>query len=846
MKIRKWLVGLKPETVRVRLLLAFLVMFLSSMSLALVGWQGMKNTQDALDGFQSDVLPDISRALEMAQKTSSLAAMAPYVAETTLPFQLQTEADALRSRLYEASRLSRGLSRKGVERQQLVESLSRLEKSIEALISATRQDLFLREDLREQLYQLDRLQQLDEFQSAPSAAVQLARQLLIASSVSDIDTLSVLEKDVQQNISSSLLQEGFPQLIALAVSDTSIFSIRKKQFALLDQKAFLLSLTRAEAARLGQEVDVYVGEASKSVENRTWSVKHAVQSGLVGIAVLTGLSILFAISGAGAVNRLVKSLSGITKVMSKLAKGDTEQTVPALTRKDELGELARAFQVFRENALAIRRMANDLTEQRKLLETVFENINDGLSVFDRHGNLLAWNQRYVTLLEFAPGQLAVGTPLHQIQAWLPVVDVSTPLPSWQALNDLRQHSEQRFEFTFPNGKVVEFRSNPMPGGGFVTLYSDLSERRAVEAQLRQSQKMEVLGQLTGGVAHDFNNLLAAILGNLYLLEVQPDLSDEATKYLRRARQASERGGQLTQRLLAFARKQSLKPELLDLNLVVVGLTDLVEYSIGSGVGVELVLSEVEPFAWLDRAQLENAILNLVLNARDAMQRQGQIKIATMVDAASKMVSLSITDSGTGIPEHIRERVFEPFFTTKTGSGSGLGLSIIYGFVKQSGGDIQLSSVMNSGTTFTLYFPLAEKVFVESAQDDLYIAPIPEGLNLLLVEDEEDVRDALTDVLRHHGFQVVPVSSVDSALSSAEIHAFDFVLSDVDLYAGGSGVQLLLALNKLQPDLPVLLMSGLPSEMLKERFDLPMGANLLPKPFKIEMFQEKLVEMLDLA
>ncbi|WP_018149823.1 PAS-domain containing protein [Leeia oryzae] len=845
MRSVKSLLSWLPETVRVRLLLAFLVMFLSSMALALVGWWGMKDTRDALKDFQSRVLPDIARSLEMAQRTSSLAAMAPYVAETNLPFQLQTEADALRARLYEAAKLARGLSQKGPERLEIEPALEALDHAIEELIAVTRKDLFLREDLREHLYQLDRLHNGWKTLPQKSPLDVIYRDLQAAGSVSDAAVLDMLQADVNSVMAQipAAQQDILNELNPHIQGDRGIFGLRRQQFQLHEKKAFLLALTRAEAARLGQQVDHYVVTVGQLVDRQAVSVSRTVQSGILGIGVLTLLCVLVAAFGAGVANRLVKTLGAITRVMSRLAEGDTEQAVPSLSRKDELGALARAFQVFRDNTLAVRRMANDLKAQRKLLETVFENINDGLSVFDKDGCLLTWNPRYVSLLGLSESKVKVGVSLQTIQSWLPSPDISSALPTLDALNDARQRNSQRIELTYPDGRVIEFRSNPMPGGGFVTLYSDLTERRAVEAQLRQSQKMDVLGQLTGGVAHDFNNLLAAIMGNLYLLENTPALDEKLQKYTVRARQAAERGGMLTQRLLAFARRQALKPEAVEVDGLVQELADLIEYSIGTGIQLELKLQAGSACAWLDRGQLENALLNLALNARDAMGQVGKLTLETHVLNDQGMIRLDVVDTGTGIPESIRDRVFEPFFTTKAGSGSGLGLSIIYGFIKQSGGDIQLHSQTGQGTCFSLLLPWYQE---ERPAQQGSAVPTPHEVpasSILLVEDEADVREALVDILAEMNMQVVAASTVEEALRLLENTWFDCVLSDVDLGQGGNGVMLRDQILAMNPQMPVLLMSGLPADMLAERFSLPESAVLLAKPFTLESLKAALSSVL---
>jgi PAS domain-containing protein len=530
-----------PTSVRSRLLLAFAVIFASAMALALVGWMGIRDTRDALRDFQSHVLPDVSRSLELSQRIAAVAAMAPYVAESTRPFQLQAEAQALLSRVDEAERLANTMP---VERSQELNvgpALLALKASISELVEVTRKDLFLQEDLREYLYRLSSA--ADEL--PPMARKEnvdvIFRDLIAAIEVSNPETLALLRKRVTDQTNRMDRSNLASSRIANLIRDNlegpdNVFVLRDRQFQLRERKAFLVSRTRAEAERLGERVDEYVHNARSHVEQRGESVTRAARSGALGITILTFVCIAVALLGIRVVIRMVGSLGGITQVMSKLAQGDTEQSTPETGRRDELGALARAFEVFRDNARAVRRMANDIREQGNLLATVVESMKDGLSVFDSEGRIITWNRQYPVLLNIKGDNIKHGMTLEDIQALLPerINDNAGAPTVLSEFNRARQKHAYRFELAFAGGRVVEFRSNPMPGGGFVTLYSDLTERRLVESQLRQAQKMEVLGQLTGGVAHDFNNLLAAITGNLYLLDNEPSLSDPGKRFAGRA------------------------------------------------------------------------------------------------------------------------------------------------------------------------------------------------------------------------------------------------------------------------------------------------------------------------
>lgn len=831
-----------PTSVRARLLLSFSVLFLSAAVLAVVGWIGMRDTAKALENFRASVLPEVAVSLELSQRAAAIAAIAPYVAESTLPFQLQAEALALRTRMSDTERLSESLPATSRLATDLAPVLAEVRANVEELIDVTRRDLFLQEDVREFIYKLEGMRAGLREGGNGTALGSLLRDLESVTQASDAVTLERLGSRVAAQAGQLLADPAVPEsqsafIRSSATGSGSIVSARQQHLQLAERKAYLVVQARAQAERLGERVEAYVRDLRSNVDAQAASVDRALQSGEVGIALISLACFASALLGIRFVDRTVKSLGSITRVMSLLASGDVEQSTPEIGRRDELGALARAFEVFRENAREIRRMSGDLREQSALLEMVFDSMKDGLSVFDRDGRLLAWNHQYATLLELPDGVLERGMPLKAIQALLPE-RVSDGLRETEALGQLnvqRQHEGYRFELAFPSGRVVEFRSNPMPQGGFVTLYSDLTQRRSVELQLRQAQKMEVLGQLTSGVAHDFNNLLAAIIGNVYLLEISEDLSDRDQELALRVRKAAERGATLTGRLLAFARRQNLTPQAVEIDQLIQDLADLIEYSVGRHVELELSLAVAQERVWVDKAQLENALLNLVINARDAMPDGGRLRLATRVDTQRQRVCVEVGDTGRGMDEATRERVFEPFFTTK-GLGSGLGLSIVYGFVKQSGGDITVSSAPGSGTTFVLSLPVA----TGHRSDSIDAAPEPAGemipaQSVLLVEDDSDVQLAVSDLLRAMGHQVVVERSARDALALLP-GTVSVVLSDVDLSGDMNGAQLAREVDSRWPGLPCILMSGLPYEVLSSRFQLHEPSLLLAKPFSVRQLE----------
>jgi PAS domain S-box-containing protein len=374
---------------------------------------------------------------------------------------------------------------------------------------------------------------------------------------------------------------------------------------------------------------------------------------------------------------------------------------------------------------------------------------------------------------------------------------------------------------------------------------DLTEQTRLEDELRQSQRLDAIGQLTGGVAHDFNNLLTVILGNAEILSEA--IKDERLRGLAEMCSAAAlRGAELTSRLLAFARKQPLDPKRVDLNALILGLEGLLRRALGEQVDIELALSGSVGAAIADATQLESAVLNLCLNARDAMAQGGQLRIKTgNVDVSTDgtelttglvpgpYVVISVRDTGIGMDAATLARAVEPFFTTKeVGKGSGLGLSMVYGFAKQSRGHVEIISSPGAGTTVRLSLPRCQD---ESPSEEIQDpeTPAPAGTEtILLVEDDELVRAHVEAQLRSLGYAVVSVTTGTEALAAlVEGHGFDLLFTDVVMPGGMSGLELAQHARGLCPDLPILFTSGYSEDHIGRHRSLHPGKELLRKPYR---------------
>ncbi|MDF9757363.1 ATP-binding protein [Pseudomonas hunanensis] len=390
-----------------------------------------------------------------------------------------------------------------------------------------------------------------------------------------------------------------------------------------------------------------------------------------------------------------------------------------------------------------------------------------------------------------------------------------------------------------------------------TLEQRVEERTSqllhTEAVLRQTQKLEAIGQLTGGVAHDFNNLLTIIRSSIHFLQ-RPDLDENRrSRYLKTVSDTVDRGAKLTGQLLAFARRQALSPQVFDAGPRLEAMAEMLDTATGARIQVSLELPDTPCHVHADLGQLETAVINLMINGRDAMAGVGTLRLRLEANQqlpalrgqapqAGPFAAISVVDSGVGIAPHLLERIFDPFFTTKAaGQGTGLGLSQVFGFVKQSGGDVQVSSREGLGTTFTLYLPQVAQADAEVSTALPTLAPNGERRHILVVEDNPDVGSFTAQILRDHGYRISWAISAEDALKqiASTQGGFDAVFSDV-VMPGMGGLALARELQRSQPHLPVILTSGY-SEAIAEGGH--QGFAFLAKPYSAEQVCRMLGDVL---
>jgi signal transduction histidine kinase/CheY-like chemotaxis protein len=481
-----------------------------------------------------------------------------------------------------------------------------------------------------------------------------------------------------------------------------------------------------------------------------------------------------------------------------------------------------------------------LTARTQLLQTTLETLQDPIFVLDAQDNVVAWNGAFSRLAGWDPAREPL---LGREQLLSERYPATRALLQPLRLGDPKREPQLTARVSY-EGLDYEVSRGEMSGGGAVVRFVDVTEKLRDEAALRQGQKMEAVGQLTGGMAHDFNNILQVIQANLDLVKAVVAGNPDALGRLHSASAAADRGARLTQQLLAFARRQPLAPQPTSVGRLVSDMSELLRNALGERVQLEYAVADGAWNARIDPGQLENAILNLALNARDAMPDGGTVTIevsnATLDRRYAALhsdvtpgpyVSVAVSDTGTGMPADVIAQAFDPFFTTKNeGRGTGLGLSMVYGFVRQSNGHIRIDSAIGQGTSVKLYLP---RTLDPVARPD---GPAPQPATgserILVVEDNEEVRRAVVDMLKGWGYRVVAQDSPDAAAQLLETDTdFDLLFTDVVMPGSLTAVELARLAQQRRPGIAVLLTSGYTRDLVRseEGADLP----LIAKPYRSE-------------
>ena len=492
--------------------------------------------------------------------------------------------------------------------------------------------------------------------------------------------------------------------------------------------------------------------------------------------------------------------------------------------------------------------------QSAILQATLDNIRDGILVFDENDRVAAFNNIFFRLMDFPERLATIGATLDVFQRH----DSSENRRAFTDIHISKVAEGNHYDRFARKDRELDVYASEIPGAGFLVAAADVTARVRAEAGVRHAQKMEAVGHLTGGVAHDFNNLLQIISANLDLAQTDARADPKTAERLQNAISAVERGSRLTAQLLAFARRQALEPRSINVGRLLQDMTDLLRRTIGERVEVESAAGGGLWNTLIDPGQLENAILNLAINARDAMPDGGKLTIevanaflddtyaAQHVEVTpGQYVMVAISDTGTGMAPEVVARVFDPFFTTKPeGKGTGLGLSQVYGFVKQSGGHVKIYSELGQGTTVKLYLPRTRRP-QEGLDPIAFIEPVGGTENILVVEDDAGVRAAAIDILNDLGYRALKAENAEQALAVLQSGAnVDLLFTDVVMPGPINTREFVHRAQELRPSLKVLYTSGYTQNAIVHNGKLDDDAMLLSKPYRRDELARKLRTILD--
>jgi two-component system cell cycle sensor histidine kinase/response regulator CckA len=534
-------------------------------------------------------------------------------------------------------------------------------------------------------------------------------------------------------------------------------------------------------------------------------------------------------------------------------------------------------------SLRTRSVVRDLTPEREWREKLhlseqrfqsfFEEAPIGIALIDETGKLAECNQAFLTMVG-RPLRSIMGCPLAELFSPVERSTVLARLDEIKSGSDTIAPVEVNLRVLGREKKMAQLYARRMAGAtgngvgsgsGMILHFIDLTEQKSLEAQFAQSQKMQAIGQLAGGVAHDFNNLLTAMIGFCDLLLLRHKPGDQSFSDIMQIKQNANRAANLVRQLLAFSRQQTLQPRVLNITDVLAELSNLLRRLIGENIELKMTHGRELGLIKVDQGQLEQVIINLAVNARDAMSGGGRLSIQTSnvsTDTPTRReheemppgeyVVIEVGDTGTGIPKENLARIFEPFFSTKeVGSGTGLGLSTVYGIVRQTGGFIFVDSALGEGAKFTIYLPRHQAAKVasvtaeaESEARERSAGDLTGTGTILLVEDEDAVRVFSARALRNKGYQVLEARSGEAALSvlNSETNRIDLLVSDV-VMPHMDGPTLIRHVRDKRPDMKVIFISGYTEDKFRDQIDAGEHIHFLPKPFSLKQLAGKVKEVL---
>lgn len=577
--------------------------------------------------------------------------------------------------------------------------------------------------------------------------------------------------------------------------------------------------------------------------------------GMIILAMITTLVAIIIINSLILGQSLAKPIIKLRQDIEKIGRGNLDHLVHSAS-SDEIGELAATFNGMTRN---LKKLHESIKESNERYQNLFNDALDMIHIVDDDGRIIDANPAEITILGYTKEEF-IGKHLSEITH----ADYKDTTQSYfQKVLDGEKIDIYETALITKTGETIHVEVNAVPkkigGHGIRAVLRNITERKKLERQLLHAQKMEAIGTLAGGVAHDFNNMLGVILGHTELMLSEMNFKDPNYENLDEVLKAAQRSADLTRQLLAFARKQTIEPVVLDLNDTVDGMLKMLKRLIGEDI--ELIWRP-ETNIWpvkMDPAQLDQILANLCVNARDAIPDVGRITIETeniMLDQPycadhlgfqpGRYVMLVVSDNGCGMDNEIMEKIFEPFFSTKaSGKGSGLGLSTVYGIIKQNGGFINVYSEPGSGTSFKIFIRVHEGGVAEKISMAAVDNPLGEGETILLVEDEKGLLTLGQRLLEKLKYDVLTATKPDEAVKLAQKNSnkIHLLITDV-VMPKMSGKDLAERIKTFSPNIKVLFMSGYTANVIAHHGVLDQGVHFIPKPFSIRALSTKIRDVLD--
>ncbi len=789
----RWL--LHPD-IRQRLWIALALLAASTMFVGGIAWNALDRASNRLERLHSQTLTQVARALQLSKQSSDIATSAPFLLNLKSSYLIEQEGQLLLEVLApmliawpldeDTSLPPAGAFEREIATvaQQMKSAITDLAGAVERLNSErdiTQSFNAKLSHLERRFYRLATDQALDSSAQRNWQLLQgMANELVAAGNAENLLGVGERRRNFQRfhlafiHASADQDQLEIYQLLGdISTGEAGLFAVRRRELLHRLESQNALSRIQYHASTASELATKFANNAGDFLAVERLKTTISIDFSKVVILIVGLGAVAIALLASIFVSSYVTSnIKGISDAMLRLAQGDRSTR---LNREpiadDEIGKLHRSFWVFRANALRLDRSNRQLNQKNAMFEKTFANIAEGVAITTNTGQLTAANPNFTTVLRLKPSVLSRKPTIIEL---LQLTCFATQANEAKIDTNFRGFVELKDT----QGQSLEIRCSRLPDGGGIWLFTDITERREMENRLRQIQHIESLGKVTGEVAHDFGNVLSAITANIHLLQSNNRKVSNET-LLQRMENAADLGTSLTQRLLTFARKQRLAPEVVELNELVDGLCDLVSIGLKPEVKLQAVTTGEKLHVRVDPGQLESAILNLCLNANHAIESAGNIQIL-VAKSGDTSATIQIADTGCGMDDAVVARSLEPFFTArKDGQGTGLGLPMVYGFIKQTGGDIQITSDVGVGTTVVLSMPLHQPQTEHTPHNLMRSA--------LLVEDDPISMAETSKQLTGMGYQVIEVATfaeADKALDTSR--ALDLVLTDLHLDQGQSG------------------------------------------------------------